>query len=203
MKDDPTLQTAHTPPQTEDERWVDNVRHMIEGILGMPPNQAAKVVAVSYTLLPRSARERIESFLSTPPTSQMGLLEDLVKAVRDFVNKERVGTTKAELRLEHALELVEAKQKSPEAETSPIRRTSNTRAHTELAQAAQQLLEILDEEEMKAALKDAHGVSRRGRLRKAVTQRNALVGTSLSNATCTCKHNFAHDKGCPFWPNVR
>jgi len=47
------------------------------------------------------------------------------------------------------------------------------------------------------------GVTRRGKLREAHRNLNALVGVALAQATCTCKHDFAHDKGCPFWPNVK
>lgn len=78
--------------------------------------------------------------------------------------------------------------------------------YKELAEAAQEYLEVLSEAKVELI---TEGVSRRGRLRKSHAKLNALVGAALSKTlpeeqkTCTCKHGFVHGEGCPFWPNVR
>lgn len=107
--------------------------------------------------------------------------------------------------LEACIKRIKARHvRAPEEPLGPI--TDDQRdAHLKLAQAAQEYLEVLADAEvaMKAERREVPGVWRRGRLREAHAKLNALVGVALGTATCTCKHDFAHDKGCPFWPNVR
>ncbi len=63
-------------------------------------------------------------------------------------------------------------------------------AYVKLVLAAQKYLEH-----------QADGVRDRSTAKAAGRELNALVGHALG--TCKCVHRFAHDKGCPFWPNIR
>lgn len=111
---DPSMAEGHGPPRTEDESWADNVRHMTEAVIGMPPKQAAKVVAMCFALLPLANQEQVKNFIGVPPKSQMGLTLDLLAAARSFIDQNDVGMKNAGGWLEHAVELLEAKIKRPD-----------------------------------------------------------------------------------------
>ncbi len=63
-------------------------------------------------------------------------------------------------------------------------------AYAKLALAAQKYLKY-----------QVDGIRDRATAKAAERELNALVGRALG--TCKCKHDFAHDKDCPFWPNIR